>query len=392
MDTVGELSSEDVSGDSSLLAGMRRLAALADRASEPQAIFRALAAELTQGLGAAEVHVHHLLRGQLQEHASAILGNQVSGEPQDLVTVYLFGGEGRLSYLSSSEQRPPGVSWVTSTGRSFAALSAPEQALSVPHLEAASGSAEDQVSRALLVPLAVHQEIEAVVIVVFRQSPDQDGNRGPGQDGNGKPRQNANELDRAATLVDQAATALALVHARAEAGTDPVTGCMNHRAMRRRLQEEIGRAHRTQGRLACMLFDLDDFKLVNDRHGHPAGDAVLRAVAQALMGEFRAFDRIARYGGDEFVAILPEADLASASAAAGRALQRLRSISLTATPQGVSASIGVAQWTAPMTLDDLLERCDEALLRGKREGKGRVSEGGGSVSATLRGHAPEQQL
>ena len=78
-------------------------------------------------------------------------------------------------------------------------------------------------------------------------------------------------------LVEQGATALALARARAEAGTDPVTGCMNHRAMRRRLDEEIGRAARTGGPLSCLLIDLDDFKLVNDAHGHQAGDACCAA-------------------------------------------------------------------------------------------------------------------
>ena len=96
---------------------------------------------------------------------------------------------------------------------------------------------------------------------------------------------------------------------------------MNHRAMRRRLREEIDRATRTGGDLGCLLIDLDDFKLVNDRHGHPAGDAVLRGVARALQGEFRAFDRVARYGGDEFVVILPAADLHSAALAGERALR-----------------------------------------------------------------------
>ena len=86
--------------------------------------------------------------------------------------------------------------------------------------------------------------------------------------------------------------------------------------MRRRLDEEIGRATRTGGPLSCLLIDLDDFKLVNDRHGHQAGDAMLRGVVQALVGEFRAFDRVARYGGDEFVVILPNAELDSAAAAA----------------------------------------------------------------------------
>jgi diguanylate cyclase (GGDEF)-like protein len=143
--------------------------------------------------------------------------------------------------------------------------------------------------------------------------------------------------------------------------------------MRRRLDEEIGRATRTGGPLSCLLIDLDDFKLVNDRHGHQAGDAMLRSVVQALVGEFRAFDRVARYGGDEFVVILPNAELDSAAAAASRALERLRAIPATGGGVGVSASIGAAQWHAPMSTDELLEACDAALLRSKRQGKGRVT-------------------
>jgi diguanylate cyclase (GGDEF)-like protein len=147
---------------------------------------------------------------------------------------------------------------------------------------------------------------------------------------------------------------------------------MNHRAMQRRLEEEIGRVARTDGRLSCLLLDLDDFKLVNDRHGHPAGDALLRGVARALMGEFRAFDRVARYGGDEFVVILPNADLQSAGLAAERALQRLAELPSFDVAPGVGASVGVAQWQPPMTARDLLAACDGALLRSKRAGKGRV--------------------
>jgi diguanylate cyclase len=94
----------------------------------------------------------------------------------------------------------------------------------------------------------------------------------------------------------------------------------------------------------------------------------------ALVGEFRAFDRVARYGGDEFVVILPNADLDSAAAAANRALERLRTIpAQERAPAGASASIGVAQWQAPMSTDELLEACDAALLRSKRQGKGRVT-------------------
>jgi diguanylate cyclase (GGDEF)-like protein len=324
----------------SLLAGIRRLTRIADSAGDPETIFRALAGELFSTFAADEVHVHHLL------------GTEEPAPADELVVVYMFEGEGRLSYLIPRADRAPGVAWAASTGRSVLATGARELAASVPRLASTGG-----VGSALLLPLAVRGESEAVVVVARRSSEVFD----------------ERSIQHAAALVDQAATAMALLRARAEAGTDPVTGCMNHRAMRRRLDEEIGRAARIDGHLACLLIDLDNFKLVNDRHGHQAGDTLLREVAQTLMGEFRAFDRVARYGGDEFVVILPNADLESAVIAAERALERLMAVPSFDVNPGVAASIGVAQWRAPMTTDLLLEACDAALLSSKREGKGRVT-------------------
>jgi diguanylate cyclase (GGDEF)-like protein len=321
----------------SVLAGVRRLTLLADGARDADTVFRALARELLSSPGGEELHVYHLAGDEATE---------------ELVAVYMFEGDGRLSYLLPRAERPPGVSWVASTGRSVLIADARELAERVPRL-AATGAT----SSALLLPLAERGEVEAVVMLVRRLSGAFD----------------ERSVDLARTLVDQAATALALVRARAEAGTDPVAGCMNHRAMRRRLDEEIGRATRAGSPLSCILIDLDDFKLVNDYHGHQAGDAVLREVVHALVGEFRAFDRVARYGGDEFVVILPNADLRSAAAAATRALERMRAVSTLGAEPGISASIGVAQWHAPMSTDELLEACDLALLRSKREGKGRVT-------------------
>jgi diguanylate cyclase (GGDEF)-like protein len=322
-----------------LLAGIRTLTAPADGAGDADTLYRALARELLSVIGADEIHVHHLA---------------VEGEDQpELVAVYMFDGSGRLSYLLARSERPPGVSWVANTRRSFLAAEPQELAASVPRL-----TATGPVSCALLLALADRGEVEAVVVLVRRDA----AAFAPAA------------VELAAALVDQAATALALTRARAEAGTDAVTGCMNHRAMRRRLDEEIGRAARTGGPLSALLIDLDDFKAVNDRHGHQAGDALLRAVVHALVGEFRAFDRVARYGGDEFVVILPNAALDSAAAAASRALERLRAIpGHDGVGVGVSASIGVSQWQAPMSTDELLEACDAALLRSKRQGKGRVT-------------------
>jgi diguanylate cyclase (GGDEF)-like protein len=330
-----------LTGGDPLLAGVRRLTLLADSAEDSEAIFRALARELQALPGAEEIHVHYL-RGP--------------GGEQELTDVYLFGGEGRLSYLTPRGERPQGVSWVTSTGRSFLVADAQELAASMPRLALVSGEPQPAGS-VLLLPLTVRGEVEAVVLLVRRRS----------------EAFTDRSIELASTLVDQAATALALVRARAEAGTDTVTGCMNHRGMRRQLHEEVGRAMRAGSPLSALLIDLDNFKLVNDRHGHQAGDAMLREVGQTLVGEFRAFDRVARYGGDEFVVILPNAELDSAAAAAQRALERLLEVpSFDANP-GVSASIGAAQWQAPMTVDQLLEACDTALLRSKRQGKGRVT-------------------
>ncbi len=337
---TGTDTSASFAGLDRLLLGIRRLTALADTAPDSETILRALAAELLATPGAEEVHVH-------------LLG---TGGEEDLVAVYMFEGNGRVGYLLPPRERPPGVSWVAGTGTSFLAADADELASSVPRL-AATG----RMGSALLLPLTERGDVEAVVVLVRRVS----------------EVFSAASIELARALVDQAATSLALVRARAEAGTDAVTGCMNHRAMRRRLDEEIGRAMRTGGPLSCLLIDLDDFKLVNDRHGHQAGDAMLREVVHALVGEFRAFDRVARYGGDEFVVILPNAGLDSAAAAATRALARLRTLTAEYSGGvGVSASIGVAQWQAPMSTDELLRACDAALLRSKRQGKGRVTSAG----------------
>ncbi len=343
--TSGTDTSTDVVAEAEeLFGGIRRLTAIADSAGDQEEIFRALARELLASPGGEEVHVHQLVpRGEDRE---------------ELVTVYLYGGEGRLSYLVARSERPAGVSWVASTARSFLATRSEEFSATLPRLEQ-TGS----VSCALLMPLSDRGEVQAVVILVRRSSGVL-----------ARP-----EVEHASALVEQAATALALVRARAEAGTDAVSGSMNHRAMRRRLQEEIDRALRTGGELSCLLIDLDDFKSVNDVHGHQAGDALLRAVVHALVGEFRAFDRVARYGGDEFAVILPNADEDAAAAAGARALAHLRAIRGEAgLEDGVGASIGVAQWRSPMGIDELLQACDLALLRSKRQGKGRVTRASGA--------------
>ena len=94
---------------------------------------------------------------------------------------------------------------------------------------------------------------------------------------------------------DGAVIATALPAMAQSLGTDPVTGCMNHRAMRRRLHEEIGRAARAEGRLACLLFDLDKFKSINDQLGHLGGDYTLRELSSVIKRGVRREDLFARY-------------------------------------------------------------------------------------------------
>src|ERR1700756_4826403 len=124
MDVVSGTDTSASGGMQRVLSGIRRLTALADSVPDPDTIFRALARELLEVPGAEEVHVHHLAR---------------NGAEDDLVDVYLFEAEGRLSYLSPRAERPPGVSWVARTRRSFLAADAEEFAASVQRLTATGG-------------------------------------------------------------------------------------------------------------------------------------------------------------------------------------------------------------------------------------------------------------
>ncbi len=241
-----DTSTDVLSEAEELFGGIRRLTAIADSAGDHEAIYRALARELLASPGGEEVHVHHLA-----PHAD---------ELEELVVVYLYDGEGRLSYLVPRGERAPGVSWVASTHRSFLASRSEEFAATVPRLEQTG-----PVSCALLVPLSDRGEVHAVVILVRRSS--------------GVLATAA--VEHAVALVEQAATALALVRARAEAGTDAVSGSMNHRAMRRRLQEEIDRALRTGG-AALLPADRPRRLQVGQRRPRPPGRR--RAAARGRAG------------------------------------------------------------------------------------------------------------
>ena len=162
-------------------------------------------------------------------------------------------------------------------------------------------------------------------------------------------------------------------HVQHVARTDALTGVLNHGAMQVRIREEIARARRDQTPLGAVILDLDDFKRVNDTRGHAAGDELLRRVAQALQGELRPYDQVARYGGDEFVLLLPGSDEATTAAVAERCRDSI----------GGECSIGVAAWHDGLDADGLLEQADRALMLAKRTGKGRVAVANPEVEREL---------
>ncbi len=161
------------------------------------------------------------------------------------------------------------------------------------------------------------------------------------------------------------------------ARTDGLTGLLNHAAMQVRVREEIARAQRDGTPLSYVIVDLDDFKHVNDVRGHQAGDEVLRQVAEVLQAALRPYDQVARYGGDEFVLLLPGTDEAGARITAERVRDAIAEELIGA------CSLGVAQWHEPLDADALLEHADRALLVAKRTGKGRVAVANADVEREL---------
>jgi diguanylate cyclase (GGDEF)-like protein len=173
---------------------------------------------------------------------------------------------------------------------------------------------------------------------------------------------------------DLAAAACRNASAHAElalaARTDTLTGCLNHAAMHDALHREFERCRRKGHALSLVIVDLDEFKQVNELHGHLAGDAVLRQVGESLRQSVRAYDLVARYGGDEFAVIAIDADEATATEVALRALEAIgRALgALGSAGQATAATAGVAEWEAGDSPTALIARADRALLHGKHSG------------------------
>lgn len=159
---------------------------------------------------------------------------------------------------------------------------------------------------------------------------------------------------------------------------DNLTGIQNRTAMHRALETEQARHQRTGAPVSVALVDLDHFKAVNDTYGHSAGDQVLRAAAGRLAGAIRTYDQVFRYGGEEFLVLLPNTELETARTAMDRLRTALSDAPIHVddnTDISVTASFGVAQLTDEEAIEDVLERADAALYRAKESGRNRVEAG-----------------
>jgi diguanylate cyclase (GGDEF)-like protein len=156
---------------------------------------------------------------------------------------------------------------------------------------------------------------------------------------------------------------------------DELTGAFNRRCIMRVLEEERVRTRRSNLPCSVALIDLDWFKRINDLYGHPTGDEVLRTFAITVFANIRAADRFGRYGGEEFLLILPE----TPAEAAARLLDRLRAIvaeldwSAFSAGMQVTFSAGVATLRAEENSDSLLARTDKALYESKAKGRNRIT-------------------
>ncbi|HEY6985538.1 MAG TPA: diguanylate cyclase, partial [Rhodanobacteraceae bacterium] len=163
---------------------------------------------------------------------------------------------------------------------------------------------------------------------------------------------------------------------------DPLTGVLNRRAILVRLRSEFIKARQTGEPLSVLFLDLDHFKQVNDSFGHRAGDQCLRSVIAPIAGELRQGDALGRYGGEEFLILLPGAGSIDAEVVAERIRRRVQEMPMLISGMriGLTVSLGVAALDTDVALsDDLIERADAALYQSKAAGRNQVSTHSGPI-------------
>ena len=164
-----------------------------------------------------------------------------------------------------------------------------------------------------------------------------------------------------------------------QAHTDPLTGAANRRAFLERAREEIARSRRYGHPLSVLMADIDHFKRINDTHGHAAGDEALKRFAQLMRDDLRPSDLVGRYGGEEFVVLLPETEVADAPVVAERLRAKVEAAELVheGTRFRMTVSIGVAavdlyNSSVGGSIEPALNEADAALYRAKESGRNRV--------------------
>lgn len=155
--------------------------------------------------------------------------------------------------------------------------------------------------------------------------------------------------------------------------TDSLTGLYNHQYIYEQVKSEIKKSERYSRTLSVAMFDIDDFKKVNDTHGHQVGDGVLVKIAEALRGSVREVDMVGRYGGEEFLLVLPETSHDNAHLLAERIRQKIEKLSF---GSGISVTIsgGIAEYQSGEDEKMLVARADRLLYEAKKEGKNRVKK------------------
>lgn len=159
------------------------------------------------------------------------------------------------------------------------------------------------------------------------------------------------------------------------ATVDPLTGLSNRQTMRSQLMRERDRAIRLKQPCTVALVDVDHFKKINDKYGHPQGDRVLRGIADLLLVTMRPYDMIYRYGGEEFLLCLPGTDLSVGAPVAERIRAGIAALDIRYTDGShipVAVTIGLAIITPGCGVEDTIEQADKALYDGKRQGRNRV--------------------
>jgi diguanylate cyclase (GGDEF)-like protein len=173
-------------------------------------------------------------------------------------------------------------------------------------------------------------------------------------------------------VADQAAVSISKAQLWEMAVNDSLTGLYVRRYFMVRFHEEVSRTERYDKTLSVVMADLDHFKVVNDTFGHTAGDQVLKAVGEYLHGSIRDVDCVGRYGGEEFILLLPETDKAAAKGLAERLRKGTADMKMGNLPN-VTISMGVATFPEDgKNADELLLRADAALYEAKKTGRNRV--------------------